>query len=391
MPLFSIITPVYNNERYVENAVRSVLRQEFTDYEYIIVDDGSTDNTPWIVDRIADENEKVRVIHQENQWIYASFNNGIREADGKYIYILNSDDLMREGALSKMARVAKEYEPDVIYTQILVHKCDGNQRITSYDYLHLEQSIEKDIFLANAAEVRNFWYKLTIKNLNQNQANLYKRELMIKHPFRNDVYGADTLFNIAIADEINSAFVMKDAVYDFMEYGTQEMNASIGKYYPYLHEMFNDIYLGSRRLYEKWDLYTDETAKYWIKRRMHDLTTELCAMSHPDCHLSTEEKVKNALLIYEDDVIYESAWESGRMEELESRVLSGIRMLLTREVLEESSSYYFIYEMLEALLCYETSVNDYSKIERGVYHPLNKKLLGKSYLMKIRKENCWEE
>ena len=114
MPLISIITPVYNNEKYVKNAVESVLRQGFDDYEYIIVDDGSTDNTPQIVDEIAGKDKRIRVIHQKNQWIYASFNNGIKEAAGKYVYILNSDDRMREGMLAKMVQIVKQYGPDVV-------------------------------------------------------------------------------------------------------------------------------------------------------------------------------------------------------------------------------------------------------------------------------------
>lgn len=61
-PLISIITEVYNNERYIRNVARSVLNQEFKDIEYIIVDDGSTDRTPAIIDEIARENVRVKVM-----------------------------------------------------------------------------------------------------------------------------------------------------------------------------------------------------------------------------------------------------------------------------------------------------------------------------------------
>lgn len=391
MPLFSIITPVYNNEKYVKSAVESVLQQEFKDFEYIIVDDGSTDSTPQIVDKIADENERVRVIHQKNQWIYASFNNGIKAATGKYIYILNSDDLMRKGMLGKMAQIVEKYEPDVIWTKVLVHRCDVNQRITEYDYENLDQKVREDVYLTNTDEVRNAWFSLTLQNLNHNQANLYKRELMLEHPFRNDVYAADTLFNISIANDINTAFVMKEAVYDFMVYDLPYMNASVGKYYPYLHRMFNDIYMGSKSLYKTWNLYDGDIKEYWSKRRMGELTDELYTMRHPRCPLSTEEKVAAALEFYEDDVIRECALETDRQEELESRVLSGIRLILSQETLESTSRYFFLYELLEALLCYERTVEDYDKIQQAVYHPMNKYHLGESFFLKIKKEDCWEK
>lgn len=390
MPLFSIITPVYNNEKYITKAVESVSQQEFKDYEYIIVDDGSTDNTPQIVDKIAEEDERIRVMHQKNQWIYASFNNGIKEATGKYIYILNSDDRMREGMLAKMAKIVKQHEPDVIWTKVLVHRCDEEQRIIEYDYENLDQRVREDVFLSNADEVRKAWFTLTLQNLNHNQANLYKRELMLKHPFRNDVYAADTLFNISIANDINTAFVMKEAVYDFMVYNLPHMNASVGKYYPYLHRMFNDMYVGSTSLYKAWNLYNDDIKEFWAKRRMGELTDELYTMCHPHCPLATEEKVIAALAFYEDDVIRECALQTDRQEELESRVLSGLRLILSQEPLESTSKYYFLYELLEALLCYEKNVEDYDKIERSVYHPMNKYHLGEAFFLKIKREDCWD-
>ena len=242
MPLFSIITTVYNNEQYIVNAVESVIGQDFTDYEYIIVDDGSTDGTPQIIDSIAERHEKVHVIHQKNQWIYAGFNNGIKAAQGDYVYILNSDDRLRDGSLRKMAQIVEEYEPDVIWTKVLLHRCDREQHITEFDCYGADQKVKKDLLYGSGWEFRKGWLFLTETGLNQNQANLYRRSLMQKHPFRNDVYGADILFNISIADEVRTAFVMKDAVYDFMIYDSGFMNVSVNKYYSYIHEMYNEIY-----------------------------------------------------------------------------------------------------------------------------------------------------
>ena len=95
--MFSIIMPVYNNEIYFPLAVASILQQDYTDFELIIVDDGSTDGTPELADAFAASDRRIRVIHQKNQWIYASFNNGIRQASGDYIYIVNSDDRLMPG------------------------------------------------------------------------------------------------------------------------------------------------------------------------------------------------------------------------------------------------------------------------------------------------------
>ena len=132
MPLISVITPVYNKEKYVAKAIESVLSQSFKAFEYIIIDDGSTDRSPAIVDEYAKKDDRIKVIHQKNQWIYASFNNGIRKASGEYIYILNADDRLRKNALELMAEKVRELKPDVIWTKVLSHKADENQNILEF-------------------------------------------------------------------------------------------------------------------------------------------------------------------------------------------------------------------------------------------------------------------
>ena len=96
-PIISVIVPVYNKEKRIENAVDSVVKTNHGNYEVIIVDDGSTDESGKIADNLANKYKKVRVIHQDNQWVYAAFNRGIKEASGKYIYILNADDQLYDG------------------------------------------------------------------------------------------------------------------------------------------------------------------------------------------------------------------------------------------------------------------------------------------------------
>ena len=90
-PIISVIIPVYNKINYFSAAVKSVTNQMLNnenDVEIIIIDDGSTDGSSKLADDLANKDKRIRVFHQENQWIYASFNNGVKQAKGKYIYIL---------------------------------------------------------------------------------------------------------------------------------------------------------------------------------------------------------------------------------------------------------------------------------------------------------------
>lgn len=382
--LFSIIIPVYNNERYVGRAIESVLAQEVEDYELIIIDDGSTDGTAKILDSYAALESKIKVIHQENQWIYASFNRGIREAKGEYVYILNSDDLLRRGSLKVIESIAKKYEPDVVWTKVLAHRCDENQNIVDYDIYQMDKWVKEDKFLNNVDEVRAAWPFLEESSLAHNQANLYKRSLMLNHPFRNDVYGADILFNISIAPDVQSAYIFSEIVYEHLIYNKPEMNASVGKYYEYEHVMFNEMCEGYIALFENWGISLNEYS-FLAKRRVSQITHEIKMLERS--FLTTEDKLKRIFGVYADEFILKCAKWLGAEEELESRILSGVRELLVRYELNEDSEMYFVYELLEALLCYEKDIDDFERMEKAVNHPLNPMHIGKIFYEKLQKVN----
>lgn len=89
---YSIIVPVYNVEKYIENCVSSVLKQTYGDFELLLVDDGSTDNSPLICDSLAEKDERIKVIHKQNGGVSSARNEGIRQAKGDYILFLDADD-----------------------------------------------------------------------------------------------------------------------------------------------------------------------------------------------------------------------------------------------------------------------------------------------------------
>ena len=86
-------------------------------------------------------------------------------------------------------------------------------------------------------------------------------------------------------------------------------------------------------------------------------------------------------------MVYQCASGLGRIEELESRILSGTKEILMKEIISEQSDMYFIYEMLEAMLCYEKDKEDYEKIKKAIYHPLNPYHIGKTFYEKLIKKN----
>ena len=91
---FSAILPVYNVEKYLEECVESFLRQTFSDFEVILVDDGSKDSSPAICDEYAKNDSRVKVIHKENGGQSTARNVGLEKAEGQYIVYLDSDDFI---------------------------------------------------------------------------------------------------------------------------------------------------------------------------------------------------------------------------------------------------------------------------------------------------------
>lgn len=109
---FSIIVPVYNTLKYLEQCVNSVLTQVYSDYQLILVDDGSTDGSEVLCDRLTEEHQCIRVIHQTNAGLGAARNTGIAEAEGDWILFLDSDDFYPQDDF--LYRLATAAPADVI-------------------------------------------------------------------------------------------------------------------------------------------------------------------------------------------------------------------------------------------------------------------------------------
>ena len=99
MVKISCIIPAYNVEAYIERCLSSILNQRHANVEVIVVDDGSTDSTPDLLRKIAAADSRVAVFHQENARQGAARNLGLEHATGDYIWFIDADDWLEEGAL----------------------------------------------------------------------------------------------------------------------------------------------------------------------------------------------------------------------------------------------------------------------------------------------------
>jgi glycosyltransferase involved in cell wall biosynthesis len=115
-PFFSIIIPAYNRAYILPETIRSIQEQSFTNWEVIVVDDGSKDNTREVVDQISLKDTRIRYVYQENAERSVARNNGADQAKGSYLMFLDSDDKYAAGHLEKLyAIITEKQEPIALF------------------------------------------------------------------------------------------------------------------------------------------------------------------------------------------------------------------------------------------------------------------------------------
>jgi glycosyltransferase involved in cell wall biosynthesis len=106
---FSVIMPLYNKAPYVSKAIRSIIKQSFTDFELVIVDDGSTDQSAEIAEQTIEGHKNCRLIRQENTGVSTARNNGVSVSNGDYLCFLDADDWWERTFLEAMNQLIEEY------------------------------------------------------------------------------------------------------------------------------------------------------------------------------------------------------------------------------------------------------------------------------------------
>lgn len=164
--LISIIVPVYNVEKYLEQCLDSILNQTYKNLEIILVDDGSTDNSGSICDRYGEKDSRIKVIHQKNGGVCAARNTALKAVTGDYIGFVDPDDWCAEDMFEYLCTKLEETDSDVSvcrYYRIIEGKtttsrCDGIDRVLTKD-----EAIEE---LVNHFIIRHiFWNKLFKREL----------------------------------------------------------------------------------------------------------------------------------------------------------------------------------------------------------------------------------
>lgn len=148
---FSIIIPIYNVEKYLKKCVNSILKQEYKNFEVILVDDGSPDNCPKICDEYKMKDSRIKVIHKQNGGLSSARNEGMKKAIGDYLIFVDSDDYWNSSAaLTKIYEkiISLHSRVDVLIYNNVDHSCISNEDIIcnrNYDEKKMETFEKYDV------------------------------------------------------------------------------------------------------------------------------------------------------------------------------------------------------------------------------------------------------
>lgn len=172
-PEISIIVPVYNSEKYLEECIKSILNQTFADFELILIDDGSDDSSGLICDKYAEKDKRIIVVHQENKGICGARNAGLDIARGKYIGFSDNDDYMHSQMYEYLYTAITGSNSDIAccYCKLVYDDSYKEEKKIRFDYKEVDKKfMYKNLYSngGNDYQYMTIWNKLIDRNLFNN-------------------------------------------------------------------------------------------------------------------------------------------------------------------------------------------------------------------------------
>lgn len=210
-PMVSIIVPIYNAQEYIKRCIDSILTQEYTNFELILADDGSTDSSGTICDEYAAKDSRVRVIHKENTGVSDTRNTAISQATGTYLQFLDSDDWITPDATKLLVRAAVEHNCDLVISDF--YRVVG-ERVSHKGDIEDDGVLTREEFAEHMMENPADYYYGVLWN------KLYRRELVEKHNLRMNTsisWCEDFLFNLEYILHAEIFYAMQAPIYYYVK------------------------------------------------------------------------------------------------------------------------------------------------------------------------------
>lgn len=287
MPFFSIIVPVYKVEKYLLRFLESVANQTFTDYEVLLIDDGSPDRSGVICDEFAAEHPQFRTIHKPNGGVSSARNRGVEEAKGEWLLFFDSDDVVASDALEKIHRAYSEHPTtDTVIYAIKEVMTDGTIHdrllpITAPAYYDMEK-LRSDILP---------YFCRSSSFLNSPCTKSFKRSIIMEYGlrFKKRVRGEDWLFVLEYFSQISSAVTIPDVLYSYM----RNDDSAMSKYVPEQFQLWSENWESKLSLARDFQLRIDKPLM--LREMMVKLYYFIVEVSKCEPKVSRKQKIFDTL------------------------------------------------------------------------------------------------
>lgn len=268
MPIVSIIVPVYKTEEYLEKCVNSILQQTLEDIEIILVDDGSPDKCPYICDKLALIDRRIKVIHKTNGGLSDARNAALDIATGKYIGFVDSDDFISNTMFEKMYKKIESTHSDIcICAHYTVSNGDSIPHLLPYDLDLYTKNDINNYFIAPLIGESSSAVPKTIDGFVCRQ--LFKKDIIKSIRFKSEkkYFAEDVVFDFEIYQKANSISILNEPLYYYVYNKKSLSNKYRDNIWICLYNLleYKQSVIDGLRLYDNInDRFTNEIIKFVI-------------------------------------------------------------------------------------------------------------------------------
>ena len=243
----SIIIPVYNVEKYLKRCIESVLNQTYHDFELILINDGSKDNSGYICDEYARCDERIKVVHQENKGVSVARNKGIELATGEYIMFIDSDDFIELNTLQILVQILDKEKYDlVVYGYIMEFIYNNYKKINISPNNKVYDDVK--LYLKEFSYYRSNGIFGYVFNKLYNTKIIKENKILFSE---NISFAEDVYFNFDILPFCNNIKVINNNLYHYMHQSYNTLS-KIQHNEPYTS---NEIYYKTVKFLKKMNSY----------------------------------------------------------------------------------------------------------------------------------------
>ena len=261
-PKFTVIVPIYNCDKYLPRCIESILNQSFDNFELILANDGSTDNSKEVCEKYLKKDKRIVFIDKKNSGVSDTRNKCLSVAKGEFVCFLDADDYMADGFFEEINKILEKYpDIDLVNFGMFSDIEDANYNVLSSDVIdykecaYLSKNELKDDFV-------NLWDNTMLYNI----VNKAFRRKIIKDnhiKFPGDYFGEDVKFNRLYLNHINSMYNSKKCFYHYIR---EREGAVTKKYKSDFFDIRKKEFYEFNDYFEEWNIPKEDYYEYSCRR-----------------------------------------------------------------------------------------------------------------------------